>query len=151
MRKKAFKTIREAAEDLLMRVSYVDVYGRRVGLTYKAIIAQLHILFPSGRTSLRSLRMIKCNLNRSQLLLPARRRSSKVLARDFARALLIALDKDNVLTAMDDKPRGYSLKRIAHAVRRKFPEYSMMSAEQLSGLSIYLSKQKFNLPPRPED
>ncbi len=60
-KKKFYKTIKEAAEALLMEVSYVDVYGRNVGLTYLAILKKLHENFPTGsknwpglRTSLRS-------------------------------------------------------------------------------------------------
>ena len=128
-----------------MQVSYVDVYGRRVGLTYRAILKKLHESFPEGsknwpayRTSLRSLQMVAYALNGSRCQMPVRRRSSKVLARDYARALLVDL-------------MGYSFKQIARMVKRKFPEYGMLSAEQLTGLSLYLSKQKFNLPPRPED
>lgn len=143
------KTIKEAAENLLMQVSYVDVYGRRVGLTYRAILKKLHDGFPNGspnwpayRTSLRSLQMVAYALNGSQCQMPVRRRSSKVLARDYARALLLIADEVGL---------GYSFKQIARMVKRKFPEYGMLSAEQLTGLSLYLSKQKFNLPPRPEN
>lgn len=136
-KKKSYNTIKDAAEDLLMQVSYADVYGRRVGLTYNAILIELHKLFPKSRTSLRSLRMIKCNLNRTNHLLPARRRSSKVLARDYARALLVANE-------------GYSFKQVARMVKRKFPEYDSLSTGQMIGLSLHLSKH-FKLPPRPED
>jgi hypothetical protein len=132
-----------------MQVSYVDVYGRRVGLTYRAILKKLHESFPNGsanwpayRTSLRSLQMVAYALNGSRCQMPVRRRSSKVLARDYARSLLLIADEVGL---------GYSFKQIARIVRRKFPEYSMLSAEQLTGLSLYLSKQKFNLPHRPED
>ena len=148
-KKKAYKTIKETAEALLMQVSYVDVYGRKVGLTYRAILKKLHEGFPNGspnwpayRTSLRSLQMVAYALNGSQCQMPVRRRSSKVLARDYARALLLIADEVGL---------GYSFKQIARMVKRKFPEYSMLSAEQLTGLSLYLSRQKFNLPPRPED
>jgi hypothetical protein len=144
-KKKTYTTIKEAAEDLLMQVSYVDVYRRKVGLTYNAILIELHKLFPNSRTSLRSLRMIKCNLNRTNHLLPARRRSSKVLARDYARALLVEIDLTDL-----SHPQGYSFKRIARMVKRKFPEYDSLSAGQMMGLSLYLSKH-FKLPPRPED
>lgn len=144
MRKKTYKTIKEAAEDLLMEVSYVDVYGRRVGLTYKAILKRLHENFPNGspnwpgfRTSLRSLQMVAYALNGSRCQMPVRRRSPKVLARDYARALLV-------------HPDAYSYRRIARMVKHKFPEYGFLSAEQLTGLALYLSKQ-FKLPPRPED
>jgi hypothetical protein len=159
-KKKAYKTIKETAEALLMQVSYVDVYGRKVGLTYRAILKRLHDGFPNGspnwpayRTSLRSLQMVAYALNGSRCQMPVRRRSSKVLARDYARALLVHVHDEcdcspNVSTLVGE---GYSFKQIARMVKRKFPEYSMLSAEQLTGLSLYLSKQKFNLPPRPED
>src|ERR1035437_5014559 len=144
-RKIVHKTIREAAEALLSQVSYVDVYGRNVGLTYKIILKKLHEVFPNGspnwpgyRTSLRSLQMVAYALNGSDKQMPVRRRSSKVLARDFARALLIKID---------EKGNGLRYVSIARQVKRKFPEYGYLSAEQLIGLSLYLSKQ-FKLPPR---
>lgn len=149
MRKKTYKTIKEAAEDLLMEVSYVDVYGRRVGLTYKAILKKLHENFPNGspnwpgfRTSLRSLQMIAYALNSSQRQMPVRRRSPKVLARDYARSLL---NEQRI------GGEGYSYKQIARMVKRKFPEYGTLSTEQLSGLALYLATKKFKLPPRPEE
>jgi hypothetical protein len=145
MRKKVYRTIKEAQEDLLMQVSYVDVYGRRVGLTYKTILRKLHEIFPKGsknwpgyRTSLRSLQMVAYALNGSELQMPVRRRSPKVLARDYARSLLV-------------DPAGYSFITIAKKVKIKFPEYGRLTAEQLTGLSLHLTKQKFKLPPRPVD
>jgi hypothetical protein len=144
-KKTVHKTIREAAEALLSQVSYVDVYGRNVGLTYKIILNKLHEVFPNGslnwpayRTSLRSLQMVAYALNGSDMKMPVRRRSSKVLARDFARALLVKRDKDG---------NGLSYVSIARQVKRKFPDYAYLSAEQLGGLALYLSKQ-FKLPPR---
>lgn len=150
-KKKTYNTIKEAAEDLLMQVSYVDVYGRKVGLTYRAILKKLHESFPAGsknwpglKTSLRSLQMIAYALNGSRCKMPVRRRSSKVLARDFARALLVETDTGDAFGT------GYSFKTIARMVKRKFPEYDSLSSEQLTGLSLHLSKH-FKLPPRPED
>ena len=148
-KKKTYKTIKEAAQDLLMEVSYVDVYGRNVGLTYDAILKRLHDNFPAGsknwpglRTSLRSLQMIAYALNGSRCKMPVRRRSPKVLARDYARALL--------MQTYDFGTTGYSFKQIARMVKRKFPEYGTLSHEQMVGLSRHLSKH-FKLPPRPED
>jgi hypothetical protein len=150
-KKKTYKTIREAAEDFLMEVSYTDVYGRRVGLTYKAILKKLHEVFPNGsanwpayRTSLRSLQMIAYALNGSECQMPVRRRSSKVLARDYARSLLVKVADDISL-------EGYRFPNIARMVKRKFPEYPTLTSEQLTGLSLHLTKQKFKLPPRPTD
>jgi hypothetical protein len=150
-KKKTFTTIKEAAEDLLMQVSYVDVYGRNVGLTYRAILKKLHESFPQGsknwpglKTSLRSLQMIAYALNGSRCKMPVRRRSSKVLARDYARALLVEVADDHYTGY------GYSFKQIARKVKAKFPEYDSLSAEQLTGLSLHLSKH-FKLPPRPSD
>jgi hypothetical protein len=147
-KKKTYKTIKEAAEALLLQVSYVDIYGRKVGLTYKAVLKKLHDGFPNGspnwpayRTSLRSLQMVAYALNGSDRHMPVRRRSSKVLARDYARALLIEV-QDKL------SGEGWSFRQIAQKVKHKFPEYSYLSAEQLSGLALYLSKQ-FKLPPRP--
>jgi hypothetical protein len=147
-KKKTYKTIKEAAEAFLLQESYVDIYGRKVGLTYKAILKKLHDGFPNGspnwpkfRTSLRSLQMVAYALNGSDKKMPVRRRSSKVLARDYARALLVWRDEDYGM--------GHPYSRISRMVKRKFPEHAALSAEQLSGLALYLSKQ-FKLPPRPE-
>lgn len=142
MVKKPYRTIKEAAEDLLLQVSYVDVYGRKVGLTYKTILRKLHESFPKGsknwpglKTSLRSLQMIAYALNGSDRQMPVRRRSPKVLARDYARALLI-------------DPEGLSFRTVANRVKKKFPEYGRLTTEQMTGLSLHLTKQKFKLPPR---
>lgn len=136
MPKKTFNTIKDAAEALLLQESYTDVYGRKVGLTYKAILTKLHKDFPRGRTSLKSLREIAYSLNASKCRMPVRRRSPKVLARDYARALLIA-------------PEGYSMRTISKKVLAKFPEHPYIAARQLASLAIYLS-HRFKLPPRPE-
>jgi hypothetical protein len=138
------KTIKEAAEYLLMQENYVDVYGRRVGLTYAAILKKLHADFPEGsknwpgvKTSLRSLQMVAYALNGSQQQMPVRRRSTKVLARDYARALLL-------------QPEGHSHKTISRMVRRKFPDYPSLTAGQIVGLAQHLAKQ-FKIPPRAAD
>lgn len=137
------KTIKDAAEYLLMQVNYTDVYGRRVGLTYAAILKKLHEDFPKGsknwpgvKTSLRSLQMVAYALNGSQQQMPVRRRSTKVLARDYARALLL-------------DPRGFSHKTISRKVKLKFPEYASLTAGQMIGLAQHLAKQ-FKIPPRAE-
>jgi len=152
-KRKTYKTIKQAAEDLLMEVSYVDVYGRNVGLTYKAILKKLHAVFPEGsknwpgyRTSLRSLQMVAYALNGSDQMMPVRRRSVKVLARDYARALLTQVDPNAVIEG-----DGYSGKTISRKVKQKFPEYPSLSTEQLTGLSLHLWKQKLQVPPRPLD
>lgn len=141
------KTVKAAAEALLLQVSYVDIYGRNVGLTYKTILKKLHEGFPNGspnwpgfRTSLRSLQMVAYALNGSDRKMPVRRRSLKVLARDFARTLLLKTD---------DTGTGLSYVSIARRTKSKFPEYPYLSAEQLAGLELYLAKQ-FKLPPRPK-
>lgn len=135
-KKKTYSTITEEAEALLMEVSYVDVYGRAVGLTYKAILKKLHIDFPRARTSLGSLRKIAYALNASKRRMPVRRRSPKVLARDYARALL--LDK-----------AGYSFRTISKKVFGKFPEHAFIPTRQLNSLALYLS-HRFPMPPRSE-
>ena len=141
-----YRTIKEASEALLLQVSYVDIYGRKVGLTYNVILKLLHDYFPNGsprpgfQTSRRSLQMTAYELNGSSKHMPVRRRSSTILARDFARALLVETDKSG---------RGLSYATIARRVKRKFPEYDYLSAEKLRGrFSLALSKQ-FKLPPRP--
>jgi hypothetical protein len=144
--KKHYSTIKEAASDLLMEVSYTDIHGRKVGLTYSVILKRLHEIFPNGspnwpgyRTSLGSLRKIAYAMNGSEQRMPVRRRSEKILARDYARALLIQ---------RDDAGMGLSLRAISRAVKKKFPSYPIVP-RQLKSLAVYM-KYQFLLPPRPE-
>jgi hypothetical protein len=141
-KKKTYKTIKDAAEDLLMEVSYVDVYGRNLGLPYKVVLAKIHELFPNGSdnwpgvlTSWHSLRQVAYALNSSDRRVPGRRRSPRLAAWDYSRALLI-------------DPKGYSFKQIANMVKRKFPDQPKIKPHQLTGLAFHLSKQNFKLPPR---
>lgn len=143
-RKRTYKTVREAAEALLTQVVYVDMYGRNVGLPYKAILAELHSTFPEGskqwpgkRTSIKSLRRIGYALSAQNVRLPVRRRSVNILARDYARALLLKTE-DGI---------GLTFERISRIVKRKYPEMKRLTREQLQGLSFYVAKE-FTLPPR---
>ena len=68
-----------------------------------------------------------------------RRGTQRSVARDYARALLLNVDENG---------KGLRYSSIARKVKHKFPEYTYLSAEQLAGLALYLSKQ-FKLPPRP--
>lgn len=136
-----YRTLTEAAEALLMATSYTDVYGRNVGLTYKAILFKLRHDFPKSRTSLGSLRKIAYALNGSKQRMPVRRRSPRVLARDYARALLVAVDPKT--------GTGYKLRTISRKVKQKFPEHAYIPERQLNGIAMYLAP-KFKLPARPE-
>lgn len=145
---RAYRTIKDAADDLLMQVSYVDVYGRNVGLTYSVILKRLHELFPNGspnwpgyRTSLGSLRKMAYAINGSSSKMPVRRRSTRILARDYARALLVEINKKT--------GTGHSLKAISRRVKKKFPDYPIIPGRQLNSLARYL-EPRFKLPPRPE-
>lgn len=137
-KKITYATITEEAEALLTEVSYVDLWGREVGLTYTAILARLHADFPKARTSLGSLRKIAYALNGSKQRMPVRRRSAKILARDYARALLV----------QEDQGVGLPFGRISRRVRQKFPMHPI-SARQLKSIAVYIPP-KFKLPLRPE-
>ena len=91
------------------------------------------------RTSLGSLRKIAYALNGSEQRMPVRRRSEKILARDYARALLLQRDAAGM---------GLSLRAISRAVKKKFPSYPIVP-RQLKSLAVYLPKT-LPLPPRPE-
>jgi hypothetical protein len=146
-RKRTYRTIREAAEALLTQVVYVDMYGRNVGLPYKAILAELHATFPEGskqggggpgkRTSVKTLRRIGYAINAQGVRLPVRRRSITILARDYARSLLLKTE-DGI---------GIPFERISRLVKRKYPGMKSLTREQLRWLAIYVAKE-FPIPSR---
>jgi hypothetical protein len=142
---KQYRTVKDAAQALLLKVSYVDVYGRSVGLTYKAILKRLHELFPNGtpnwpgyRTSLRSLQMIAYDLNHSSRI-PVRRRSHLVLMRDYACVLLLVTGKDGM---------GLTLKSISRRAVAKYPSPKALPEKKLASLEMMLRREGFTVPPR---
>lgn len=134
-KRKPYLTVTKAAEGHLGECSYIDVYGRPVGLTYKIILARLRKEFPEARTSLGSLRKIAYALNASKQRMPVRRRSPKILARDYARALLL-------------NPRGIPYQTISKMVLGKFSEYPYIQTRQLLSLSNHLAHNGFAVPKR---
>lgn len=103
--------IKEYATELLLSVSFIDIYGRKVGIDYATILAHIRTKFPSSTTSpshttLKELQKIAYALNATGVPLPARRRSRKILVRDFIRSQLVA---------------GKSYQAIRAAARRRFP------------------------------
>lgn len=124
-------TIKQLAEDLLVRESYVDVNGRSVGLDYLYILSAIRENFPTSRTSLKELQKIAYSLN-STTRMPVRRRSRKILACDYAMTLLL---------------RGLTHKGVGKAVRKKFSEQHV-SAGDLRRLEARLRYLKFAVPER---
>lgn len=138
MRSRAQNTIKEWANDYFVRVNYIDIYGRNVGYDYDFILAKLKEKFPKARTSGRWLRKMAYDLNGS-VKLPVRRRSRKILARDFAMSLLIKV-----------MPNGMGVKytHVVDKTHRKFPDRTVPIEEVLK-LERRLRYLNFHVPPRP--
>lgn len=83
------KTIKAFAHDLITRTDFVDCYGRNVGLDYATILVMIRAEFPRARTTMRALRRILDNIDRNSIRLPVRRRSRKILAEEYTKALLL--------------------------------------------------------------
>jgi hypothetical protein len=134
-----YRTIKECAQDYLMRTHYVDAYGRNVGFDYKYILKRLKTHFPKANTSHKWLCEMAYDLNRSaNRRLPVRHRSLRILARGYMRSLLIERDKDGI---------GLSYDIIIKRVRSRYPLTPKLSIAQMRG---HLTRAKVNLPPRPE-
>lgn len=131
-KKPKYKTIRQCAEALLVEADYVDVNGRKVGLDYITILARIKRAFPNSRTSIRALRFILYSLPDGTRL-PVRRRSRKILAREYARALLIRYDEHT--------GDGLSFEAISKLVKRKFRDVPRITPRRLSYMEA-----AFNLP-----
>jgi hypothetical protein len=92
--------VKEYATTLLLTVNYVDIYGRNVGLDYATILSRIKAKFPMSSLTLKELQKTAYTLNGSGTRLPARRRSRKILARDFIRSRLIAGDTFDKIKSM---------------------------------------------------
>lgn len=86
---KAYKTIKQCAQDLLLRINYVDIDGRNVGFDYRYILDEIKVHFPTSRTSRKELQKIAYAMNADGLRLPARKRSRAIMAREYAQALAV--------------------------------------------------------------
>lgn len=133
--KKKYKTVKQYAEALLLRVVYVDVYSHNVGLDYERILQFLKMRFPSSGTTRKELQKTAYNLN-SITPLPARRRSRRILARDYMRALLLHRREDGT---------GQPYHEILGSVKRVYPEVKPFSIKQVER---YLTLTGFSVPPR---
>lgn len=124
-------TIKKFAHDYFMRISFIDIYGRKVGYDYNFILQEIKTNFPGARTSRRWLQDMAYVLNRSERL-PVRRRSRRALAEDYAMALLL-------------RPSQYG--SIRDAVKKKFPEHGT-STHSLQSLEVRLRNRGFVIPSR---
>ncbi len=139
------KTIKDWAHEQLLRVNYTDINGRGVGFDYTHILVKLKQTFPNANTSHRWLLKMAYELNGTARL-PVRRRSRKILARDFARVLLVQRDEAGV---------GLSYQTIRKRVKARFPDQPIMSVCQIrsiEGQSLragHFARAKAVLPKRP--
>lgn len=136
--RKQFKTIKQYAEHLLTKTDYVDCWGRSVGLDYLTILSLIRRYFPEGRTSIRSLRAYLYTLD-SSTRLPVRRRSHKILAREYARALLLESNPDGT---------GLALKVVSDTVKKKFPRTKRIAVKQLVAMLPALRRNFKSRVPR---
>lgn len=117
-------TIKEYANDLLMKVSFTDVYGRNVGYDYLHILGLIKEKFPKTNITIRVLRWAAYELNRDgSVRVPARRHSRRRLARDYTRTLLMQTDPETGF--------GLSNKAISDRVNKKFPEVRPLSLTKM--------------------
>jgi hypothetical protein len=119
-----------------LKVDFVDVYGRKVGLSYEAILARIRKEFPRARTTMGALRYERYFLYRvkPQTRLPARHRSRKVLAREYARSLLM-------------HGAGISYKTIGNKTVGKFGA-GLITMRILNSLEKGLIRENFKVPHR---
>lgn len=126
-------TIKTFAHEYFTRVSFVDIYGRNIGYDYDFILHEIKRNFPGAKTSRRWLQNMAYVLNRSEKL-PARRRSRRSLAEDFAMSLLI-------------KPSRTSINGIRVDVRQKFSDQTV-TISMLRSLEVRLRNRGFEIPLR---
>lgn len=131
-----FKTIKEYAVFLLVKTDFVDCYGRNIGLEYETILARIKRMFPHARTTKRALRYVLYGIDR-KVRLPARHRSRKILAREYARALLLQADKSGV---------GLSFDTINASMRTKFRGAPTLSIRTLKSFCDALAREKIATP-----
>lgn len=130
-------TIREYARELLLRVSFVDVFGRNVGYDYQYILSLIKKAFPRSNTTPRLLWWEAAELRSEGIRIPARRTSRRVAARDYTRALLMVSESTGY---------GLSNSAIRNKVRARFPEVRALSLIQVRS---YMVRAGLKPPPRP--
>lgn len=135
-----YRTVKQYAQELLVRVNYVDAFNRNVGFDYRYILVMLKKEFPRSNTTIKELQKIAYSMNGTNVRLPVRRRSRRILARDFARALLIATDESG---------QGLSYQVIASRVKARFPDTHKLSVCQVRSTAGHLSRAGKALPNRP--
>lgn len=135
-----FATVKQYATRLLLEVNYVDAYRRNVGLDYREILGRLKTEFPNSNTTVKELQKIAYGMNGQNIRLPVRRSSRRILARDFARSLLIHRDEQGI---------GLSYQAIGRRVRSLFPELPTLSICQVRNTAGHLSRAGIALPTRP--
>lgn len=138
MQSRAYKTIKALSQALLLKVDFVDCYGRNVGLGYAEILARIKKEFPSARTTMGALRYVLYSID-PQTRLPARHRSRKILAREFARSLLMQRDARGM---------GLPLRIISDRTKRKFSDAPRISTRALKNFSHALTREGMKVPER---
>lgn len=134
-----FKHISDYAKHLLTKTDFVDCYGRNVGLDYQTILELIKEEFPKARTTKRALRHILYYCLDRSVRMPARYRSRKILAREYAKARLLR---------RNERGLGRRIDKIKEDVRQKFPEVEMPE-ERLRSMAASLKRSGFPLPERP--
>jgi hypothetical protein len=129
------QTIKEVANALFLKVSYIDINGRNVGYDYDFILAEIKKKFAGARTSKRWLRKMAYEIA-GTVRMPVRRRSRRALAEGYAMALLLR------------RGGGSVYGEVTRTVKKKFPEQHI-SADKLRRLDGRLRFAKFLVPPRP--
>src|ERR1035437_386259 len=129
-------TIKKFAHEYLVKINFIDIYGRNIGHDYSFILDKIKEQFPSARTSRRLLQDMAYILKRSERL-PMRRLSRRAMAEDYAMALLL---KRSGKRAHDG---------ITTEIRKKFPGQHVY-AERLRSLELRLKNRGFTIPPRPQ-
>lgn len=130
-------SVRARVEQLLTAVSFVDIYGRPIGYDYAAIVKMIKRDFPHSRISVKVLKdWYTYRMQGEGKRLPVRRKSRKVLVRDYTRTLLLQ-NKDDL---------GLSLRSIKDRVRKKFPGVTPLS---LGHVEAYLIRRGHRVPFRP--
>jgi hypothetical protein len=135
---RAYKTIKAFSQSLLLKVDFVDCYGRNVGLSYAEILARIKEEFPKARTTKGALRYVLYSIDR-ETRLPSRHRSRKILAREFARSLLIYKDAQGM---------GLPLRIISNRTKRRFPDVPRISVRMLTNLGNALDREGLIVPER---
>ncbi len=128
------QTIKQFARDHFVKVNFIDIYGRSVGLDYNFILASIKARYPNARTSRRWLQDMAYLLQRTEKM-PDRRRLNKNLVDAYT------------MTVLRVEP-GISFSAARKRVRRKFPDH-VPNYEALRRLERKLRRLGFTVPARP--